>query len=64
MMPMSEPRSKVGFTVSVKNKLGDLTYYDIPENVYYYIKQLEAYVRDPVSSTVKERYRRRFEQGG
>jgi len=53
-------RSKVGFTITVKNKLGEDARYDIPEDVYYYIKSLEGYVRDPASSSLRQRYAGRF----
>lgn len=51
---------KPGFTVVVQNKDREDRRYDIPENVYYYIKQLEAYVRDLKSSSIKARYKDRF----
>lgn len=53
-------RTKVGFTITVKNKLGNDARYDIPEDVYYYIKSLEGFVRDPLSSSLKQEYAKRF----
>ena len=54
----------IGFTITVKNKIGEFKRYDISEDVYYYIKQLEGYIKDPDSSSIKQRYDKRFSAKG
>jgi hypothetical protein len=58
------PSAKSTHWVSVYDpELGGLEHFDVPEAVYVYIKQLEAYIRDPEHSKLLDSiYRARFEQ--
>jgi len=44
------------YYVSVKNKEGGYKTYSVPQEVYIYILQLEAYIRNPTKSKLKEVY--------
>ena len=46
--------------ISVKNKSGEYEHYEVPQEVYVYILQLEAYIRDPERSKLLEAYPDRF----
>lgn len=48
------------FYVSTKTKDGRYVADSVPERVYVYVKQLEAYIRYPNESRLKELYWERF----
>lgn len=48
------------YIVSVKNKNGIYQQFKVPEEVYVYVKQLEAYIKSPNKSKLKEVYHERF----
>lgn len=48
------------FFVSVKNKDGDFEHFLVPEEIYIYVRQLEAYIMRPDESKLMEVYEERF----
>jgi len=52
------------YFVSVKTMLKPYEYrhYEVPEDVYVYIKQLEAYIKHPKQSKLKQFYKDRFKK--
>lgn len=48
------------FSISVIGEGGEFTHVNVPESIYYYIKQLEGYIKHPESSKLKEVYHERF----
>jgi hypothetical protein len=48
------------YYISIKDKDGQFVHHKVKEEVYYYIKQLEAYIKFPELSTLKEFYPERF----
>lgn len=48
--------------LSVKDKAGNFTRYEVPEEVYIYVCQLEAYINSPFQSKLLEAYPERFKE--
>lgn len=48
------------FSISIIGEGGEFTHVNVPESIYYYIKQLEGYIKHPESSKLKEVYHERF----
>lgn len=48
------------FSISVIGEGGEFIHVNVPESIYYYIKQLEGYIKHPESSKLKEVYHERF----
>lgn len=48
------------YNVAVKNKKGVYQHFEVPEEVFIYIQQLEAAINYPEVSKIKEVYRERF----
>lgn len=48
--------------VSIIGKDGKYEAYTVPDRVYIYIGQLEAYIRNPEQSKLKEVYKDRFDK--
>jgi len=50
----------MSYYVSIKDRSGKYKLHKVNNNVYYYIKQLESYIRRPEMSKLKEVYCERF----
>ena len=50
-------------SVAVKDINGDWKRFEVPEEVYMYIRQLECYIAHPDISKLKENYPERFHGG-
>ena len=48
--------------VSIKGNKDEFRHFEVPEEVYTYIKQLEACIRNPDSSRLRELYPERFKK--
>jgi hypothetical protein len=48
------------YTVAVKDREGTWVRFQVPQDVYIYIKQLEAYIHNPEASKLREVYHERF----
>lgn len=53
-------KDKMSCYIAIKDKRGEYKHYEVNENVYYYIRQLESYIRRPEMSKLKEVYCERF----
>lgn len=53
----------MSYYLSVKNKKNNFTGYEVPEEIYIYVKQLEAYINFPNESKLLEAYPDRFAVG-
>lgn len=51
-----------GYIVAIKDEDGAYRSYDVGQQVYVYIRQLEGYVHHPRESKLKERYPGRFNE--
>lgn len=50
----------VKYFISCKDKDGKISRNKVSRDVYFYILQLEAYIKNPDESKLKEVYRERF----
>lgn len=48
------------YYVSIKDKGGKFNHFDVPKEVYVYIKQLESFIKDSKNSKLKDLYAERF----
>jgi hypothetical protein len=46
--------------ISVKNKTAEYEHFEVPKEVYIYIRQLESYIKYPELSDLKRLYPERF----
>ena len=58
-----KPSAEEGCFISVKGR-NCYDHYKVPEAVYIYIKQLEAYINNPFKSGLLELYPERFDKKG
>ena len=52
--------SSTMYLVSVKERFGTFRHFEVPKEVYVYVKQLEAYINYPDESKLLEAYPERF----
>ena len=51
------------YTLAIKTSPTEWGRFDVPKEVYVYVKQLEACINSPQHSNLKELYPKRFHQG-